>query len=150
MEKKYLIVALTNGEGYSDPTIEVLSNKKEAQARFEELCGHIELDPEIIRINTDDDKRLYQEIDGNDYGVHLIELQYFTNYVLKIKTNYSDCVSVTPYTSSTLRQHMLSNRSDYDWNNKSLTETPEDFDGNFHQYDGFCKKHDSHIYLETV
>ena len=103
--KKYLIVQVTNGEGYSEPTIDVFSDKDLAKKHFEqckaELCKYN--DVRLTEPNFTDtyENALYKD-DSDNYGVHYYELDYYMFYILCINCNYSDEITVTPTTQKNL------------------------------------------------
>lgn len=103
--KKYVIVQVTNGECYSDPQIDVFSDKDLAKEHFEqckaELCKYN--DVRLVERNFKDtyENALFKD-DSDDYGVHFYELDYYTFYTLCINCNYSNEIAVTPTTQKNL------------------------------------------------
>jgi len=103
--KKYIIVQVTNGEGYSEPTIDIFSDMDLAKEHFHnckvELCKYN--DVKLTERNFTDtyENALYEDHSDN-YGVHYYELDYYMFYTLCINCNYSNEITVTPTTQRNL------------------------------------------------
>ena len=103
--KKYLIVQVTNGEGYSDPQIDIFSSEDLAvefyNKALEELVKYNDIRIKST-VNNEEYRNVLLKDSKDDYGIHFYELDYHTWYSIAINCNYSDEIKVIPTTQKNL------------------------------------------------
>lgn len=99
--KKYVVINLTNGEGYNEPSIQIFNSYKDAEAMFHQEIGEWTMYSAALEVET---KRWGTEggacllTDGEDnFGVHLLKVE--TKSCIYINTNFSDEIEVSPDTT---------------------------------------------------
>lgn len=124
----YLVLELTNGDGYSSPTFEVFSNRKKAVEKFDSLCFDL-LESGATPTKFEKDKKLFLSEDGEDnIAVHLIGLDDYQSHVVSIQTCYVDEIEIDSFDfSENAEEHYKREASEIDDYNEA--EDNENKDG---------------------
>lgn len=94
----YLVLDLTNGDGYSDPTIHLFNKRNEAYKKFAECIGWNIINMSILEEDSTDTKKLFSDGEDN-FGTHIIELDDKKHHVVNIEGNFVDEINVTSYSN---------------------------------------------------
>lgn len=94
----YLVLDLTNGDGYSTPGIELFQKRSEAYSKFAYHIGWNIINTCTLEDDSTDTKKLFTDGEDN-YGVHLLELDNRRHHVINIEGHFVDEVTVSSYSS---------------------------------------------------
>jgi hypothetical protein len=93
----YLVLDLTNGDGYSDPDFQIFKDRKEALDKYAQLIGYNVINENTIT-ESEEGKTLFLSEDMEDnIGVHFIELDDDKNHSVSIQTCYVDDISTESF-----------------------------------------------------
>lgn len=86
----YLVLNLTNGDGYSSPDFQLFNNRTIAMDTYAEFIGYHIINGAEVTESTET-KKLFISEDGEDnYGTHIIELENGKCHVVSINTCFID------------------------------------------------------------
>lgn len=117
MKNKYVIIEMTNGEGYSEPIISTFLNEEDAHKYYCESIGMLLLqDMKVVKSELDhfvcEDSA---EESDTSYCIYYLKLDYYQWYILELKPNILDFTNVK--TSIPCLQKIISNPI-YDFDDK--------------------------------
>lgn len=85
----FLILGLTNGQGYSSPDIFLINDRQEAISKFNEIVGeYVNNDYELDKELSNEYMKIFSDEDDDNYGAHFIELDNNKAHAISIHTCY--------------------------------------------------------------
>lgn len=124
--KKYIVLSLTNGTGYSEPGIYIFNDERDAINCYKEECENMFHDFTVVLEKRDEKTHIFKDCpekssEDNYYGIHLIELEYYQWYCLHIVTNYVSEFKFTKVLNPNIREVV----GGYDWLDEDKDEIQE-------------------------
>jgi len=146
--EKYILIVHGNGEGYSDPAIEIFNSKNSAIIIAETICKHwIPFDSNNLK------EEKYFELktwvyeysnDENDYVVKIIKVDYFKNYLISMDCSYSNEIAIKEFNKKNLDDEV----KHYNFLQEELNEY--EFNKNYTTFGGHIDEDSTYIHLQIV
>lgn len=92
MKNKYVIIEMTNGQGYSDPTVMVFTNKEDAQKHYFETIGMLMMQDMTV-VKSEIDHFICEDAEeglDDSCAVYFYEFDYFKWYALRLSPDILD------------------------------------------------------------
>jgi hypothetical protein len=93
----YLVLNLTNGDGYSSPDIELFFDRGSAMDKFAQYVGYHIINEATITDSHENKILFLSDDECDNYGVHMIELDDKKHHSINIDCNYSDEITIHSY-----------------------------------------------------
>lgn len=115
---KYVVLGVTNGEGHSDPTVIVGTDKHKMYAEFEKLCNEL-ASYHDMRLNYTNHKskstsKIYSDSTDN-FGAHIFELPFDKAHVIEIEACYADEIKIHEGDLNEMKQYINEHIHDEDF-----------------------------------
>jgi hypothetical protein len=118
MKNKYVIIEMTNGEGYSEPIISTFLNEEDAHKYYCESIGMLLLqDMKVVK--SEPDHFVCEDSDDESetsYCIYYLQLDYYQWYILELKPDILDFNNIK--TSIPCLQKFILNEA-YDFTDKT-------------------------------